>query len=62
MFYKLTPAYDGAVSPTHVLGSSIVPIVPISIGALSFPTALGFNLATGDPVLAFNFKLSVKVK
>ena len=61
IFYKLTPPYDGATSSTHVLGGSIAPIIPIAIGSLSLPTGIGVNLATGDPTLAFNLKLAVKV-
>lgn len=60
IFYKLTPPYDGASAPTHVLGGSIAPIFPIAIGSLSFPVGVGVNLTTGDPTLAFNLKLAIK--
>jgi hypothetical protein len=62
IFYKLAPPYDGATAPTHVLGGSIAPVIPIEIGSISFPTAMGVDLATGDSVLVLNVKLAVDVK
>ncbi len=61
VLYKFVPAYDGAASPTHVLGGSVAPVFPIAIGSVSFPTGIGVNLATGDAVLAVNVKLSVRM-
>ncbi|OGL95398.1 hypothetical protein A2348_01995 [Candidatus Uhrbacteria bacterium RIFOXYB12_FULL_58_10] len=61
VLYKFVPAYDGAASPTHVLGGSVATVFPIAIGSVSFPTGIGVNLATGDAVLAVNIKLSVRM-
>ena len=59
--YKFVPIYADAPAPTHIGGGALVPIVPLSFGAISFPLGFAYNFSTRDPTIAANVKLAIRL-
>lgn len=59
--YKFVPSFDSEVPSGHVVGVSIVPIIPMDFGAVSFPTGLAFVPATDTLIVGTNVKISLRL-